>query len=78
MAFNLRLITNLLPVKKFILTPTLFLIAALLLFSCSKKVIVHNNPQGLPPGQAKKLPVHNPQSLMLPDNRKKQVELQWL
>jgi len=27
----------------------------LLLFSCSKKVVVHNNPHGLPPGQAKKV-----------------------
>jgi len=42
-------------VKKIILTPALLFIAVLLMFSCSKKVVVHNNPHGLPPGQAKKV-----------------------
>jgi hypothetical protein len=49
-------------VKKTILTPALLLIAALMLFSCSrntspKKVVITSskNPHGLPPGQAKKV-----------------------
>ena len=48
--------------KRFILVVALLLSGSVILFSCSrnsypKKVIVttDNNPQGLPPGQAKKV-----------------------
>jgi hypothetical protein len=64
MAFNLgNISSNHLPMKKRnILMTALLLSGSVILFSCSKnnypkKVIVvnDNNPQGLPPGQAKKI-----------------------